>query len=294
MGRPFILNSNYLPDPFISNLSDYSYTFISREKDLAINVADDFIFSKGSFNPIFDKIGVVTDKVILRTLPPSREDLARNESLKKRGLKPLAPEIEWQLKVKMNRDLKKKQSFNNLVYSLLFIENYSNPISHIQQKTRFIPSFDFETIELGLVYISRTAFGKFMNALPIDNRYEMRQILSEIRRREKIEKIDFLRITEILIEYINVNFINQGRLLIESSNILSKRFSEIEDKFGLVDPTYSAEKSIARQARLFEQLLKTDLLKFLSDILETAKKESLNENRFEEKFGERRLPISLN
>jgi hypothetical protein len=293
MPRYFILNSHYMPPPIIYK-NNYSYIFVSREKEISVVENDKFILSSGE-NPKFEKKGIVVEKELLNTLLPSKSDQIKNDALRKKGLKILSPEIEWRLSVNFLGDLEKKQTYNNLVYSLLFVENYANPVAHIQQKIRLIPEFDFETIESGLIYLSRTAFGKLLNALPLDNRFEMRQILSDYKYRYKIEKTDYLQITEMLIKYIDEQFITQGKLLIESKKILDTRFPDNLEKFGLVDSNYDdVKKNIFSQANLFEPLLKTNIINILNELFDAVRKESITEDRFEGKFNSRRLPISLN
>lgn len=296
MSRKFILNSLYFSESKNTEViaesdSKGEYIFISRESEISVDKGDEFIYSTGT-NAHFEKKGTVIKKKKIRTLPISDKDRKANESRKQKGLKPLGREYEWELDTRIDKELKRPHYYSDLVYSLLFVNNYSKPKEHIEQKIRLIPDFDFETIEMGLVYLSRTAFGKLFNCLPFENKLHIRQLIFDYNREKNITAKDYIQNTKQIITYVNEQFMAQGVFLKHSKDMLVRRFGDKAKAFSIYDERYKADKNIYNQATLFEPLLEKNTIQILSDLITAVRQNRKDEERFEKAFNTRRLPIA--
>ena len=187
-------------------------------------------------------------------------------------------------------------SLDRLSFSLVSIDNYNKPISHFQQQIRNIDFEDYETIKAGWVFLARTAFAKIANALPKRNRFEFWLRMDKEYKIQQDKPLDYVKLFELLYDYIDARIFSRGRLLIASDDMLRANWPELSEN-ALTEIGFSDEAgnrdSIRVQADRFRTLFeegKPELLKQLND---EVMRNVASETRFINLFKNKPLPLIL-
>jgi hypothetical protein len=271
---------------------------------LLIKEGDNYIILKQYYPtysmPSFSQFGVVnkiTPPVLNELTPAQKEENAKKE---REGKTPIhRQEYISTLTLEEEGALKVITGLDDFTYSLLSIYRYTNPKAHFRRQYTAIYEPDYETITKEQVYIARTAFGRLINALPQESKYDF--ILHAINHFGTVEfkGIDFIKAYEYLQEYIEENILSQGRYLVSSYEMLSSlRETEVPiEQIGFAEHESKNTQSghnISIQARYFQELFNTMKEQDFSGFaLQKIIKNDEEESRFEEIFKNRPWPVDI-
>ncbi len=191
-------------------------------------------------------------------------------------------------------------TLDQLAFSLLSVEEYEHPQVHFQAQMRLLPQEDYETVLNGWVYLSRTAFGKLANALPLANRLEFRIRMLKEFKTEILPNLDYVALFGMLYDYIDTRILSRGRLLIETADMLKEVFSDLGPEeiaaIGFASPERPSQgDSIEVQANLFRELFADGKLAVLQQLNEEVIANRSSEDRFNKLFHRKhkQLPLIL-
>jgi hypothetical protein len=287
----------------VSKNSFADIEFVDGENFTRLNKDDSFVTLNKNEDYFFQHFGFVAEK-------PRTEQLSENEA---RNLLSNFEEgfsyYRHIVPVKIKDVLTKDNLLDEYMYSLLGIKNLANPYIHFRKKVTALNPNDYETITKQWVYVARTIFARLINAIPKENRLDF--VLQSMAQFQKIElrETPFLRAIEFLRDYIDENFLSQGRLLIGIKHILENELNEVgipinelsfldheEENNQLNDsnPFVENNDKIIQQAKSFEQLFSIDEdLGIIDKIFNDVSKNVEIERRFEKLFKNKPWPIDL-
>lgn len=272
-----------------------------RPNDLYISIEPGSVYSNDNY--LFTDYGIVDkiDKPI--EIPYTARQIEENKDRFKAGLPPLRKEFVHPVILKVTGKIKEYKELENYTYSLLTVSNYLNPQKHFQQQYRAIREEDFETIIEEKLFVARTAFGRFVNALPKESKHDFLTYTYQHFGYNDLIGVDYIEAFTLLKKYIDENIISHAKLLRETYNILSNQLEGIEIPlreigFSEVDTPEMIEKrrsdtlseQIPHLEELFAELSSNAFSeKYLAEI--TAADE--DEIRFQQIFDDKPLPIDL-
>jgi hypothetical protein len=274
-----------------------NFGFLSSREEPLVDRGDDFVLASPHSNGNFlfesvgkvissDEIEVASDRV-LRDWP--------NKKVANRKLPDGQKLHVHSFSVQTNKSLTTRNSLNDLAFSLVSIDHYSNPIRHFSRSVQDLPFEDFETISKGLIYLARTAFGKIANALPYENRLELRLIILDRFPSDIDAKNNYPVLLEILSEYLERRILSRGRQLLEINQKAQKIFGDdsFVKKIAFGNEDNGEVDFVYEQAKKFEWLFKNGKPDVLPRIIEEVKRGSDNESRFVRLFRRRAIPLNL-
>lgn len=206
--RPYIVIENN--DSALSVLEGDQYILLDKEDNKEY---------------VFRNFGHIAEIDEPKVIPPTAYELRENEMRKSTDLPPLTRYMHV-LEVEVEKRLTDNNELDDYAYSLLAVDNYLKPEAHFRHRLTRLRGFDYQTITQGLIYVSRTAFGRLVNAMPVENKYDF--LLYAIDRFGKLEfkNIDYIEAVDLLQQYIEQNILSQGRYLVESERILREELKE--------------------------------------------------------------------
>lgn len=190
-------------------------------------------------------------------------------------------------------------SINDFSYTLLKIhKNYNNPIDHFRGPYSRLVLSDFNAIVNNQIFISRTAFGKTINALHQKHRIAFLQILIEDNPRLYARGNDFVKAFSMLKEYIetyiypDIIMMSQiGKFLVEinDEDVSDLEFDDPEN-FG------NGKDNIMNQVKICDEFYSNNHIQknYLNILLEEINNVANDERSFGGQFTNRYLPISIN
>ncbi|WP_127132977.1 hypothetical protein [Pseudoflavitalea rhizosphaerae] len=241
----------------------------------------------------FTSVGEISNVFETTVIKPLSSDIARAASVG--ALRP-RDTYRHNFEIEVNQKLFNNNLLNELEYSLRNVYRYNNPVVHFQTQFRELNEDDYETIVKGLVYATRTTFGKLVNSLPRHNKLEFM-----IQAMNKFSTIDFAKISlrsglDYLYEYIERRILSKGLLLVEIDKLLNSKFKDIlpPNEVGFIDPDTEKHNTISIQAKYFEHLFRLEKEHNLKEFV----KKKINENfeaegRFDKIFEKETWPIDL-
>jgi hypothetical protein len=245
----------------------------------------------------FNNLGIIREIKTPEILPFSEEDKKENEKRKKEGKPLLKPKKWYNLSLQQEYNLIANNIFQDLAYSMLAVYNYGKPIGHFQGQIRSLRNADYTTIKKGRIYIARTAFGKIVNAIPYENKFEFSVFISRKYKTSSFRNLDYIKILKDLINYIENRIHNKGKLLVATDKMidsLSKKTNLVNASIGFYDDEVNAGNNIKKQADFFEELFNhIEETNLLSSIKANVKQEP-NRDFFNELFQNRKWPIYMN
>lgn len=201
--------------------------FESTDKKLSVTAGDNYILldKDKEKDYIFRNHGWITDVKKPKLLPLTDELKEKNEVRKATG-QLLLSRYEHTLELEVKKPLTDNNELDDYAYSLLAVDRYLKPEAHFWRKLTKLDSFDFQTITEGMIYVSRTAFGRLVNALPVENKHDFSLHAIEHFGKLEFKDIDYIEAVELLQQYIEQNILSQGRYLMESERILREELKE--------------------------------------------------------------------
>jgi hypothetical protein len=305
----WILNTSYKEENDISKIGLKDFIFDTRSDGTNIKKGDSYILLDNEYSGnnkksnskvkndefstfAFKEIGNILSVSKPITLDFTAAEAKENERRKKLGLRLLHKRKQYDLKLNKTKTLSKNNKVNDLAFSLTSVYNYKKPISHFQQQITVVNNDDFETIEKEMIYLSRTIFGKLINVLPFENKYEFAVMIGREKNNFNFKGIDFNLALDKLIIYIDERFLSRGELITNSMQLLKKINQNVEfnvNEVGFYNESLSSGNIIAIQAEYFEELFKSFDIKKLKQ-----KMVDKDINRFNELFKNREWPLYLN
>lgn len=299
MPRNFIINNKNIDIHYKAN-NIATYEVISHEQEIDLAAKDKFVLleNKNDESPEFTKQGIIENITNPVLVPLTRDIIEKNKQLALNNKPPLPREYLRTVKIKIDQTLTGNNLFEDYIYSLLVIHNYADPLIHVKQKSKLITPFDFETITQGKIYVSRTAFGKLVNALPIDNKFEFTLYAMKEFKTTTFRKIDYLSLLAFLINYIEVHILSVGNLLLETNTIIENDLVSSGmpiDEIGFIDEETGQSNLINEQAKRFKKLFDLEKqIAFFAKIKDNATQNKDIEKEFEKTFHNRPWPLNLN
>ncbi|UCH97183.1 MAG: hypothetical protein JSV88_10125 [Candidatus Aminicenantes bacterium] len=301
MAKNWVLNAKYFKmRQGETDSSEIQIDIISRWANIGISKEDNYILLKEyklkKF--VFEHYGKVKKVANPIPLPFSAAEERINRRREALGLLPWPHRNKHTIKISPKQDLKENNRFDDFAYSLLTVENHLKPISHFRRQYREICDADFETIKKGWIYISRTAFGKFANAMPQENKMQFMLYVTEKYNTISFKDIDYSKLFDYLYNYIEGHILSQGKLLVETKKILKKELSDPDlkipvEEIGFVDEERGTYDLVQEQAERFQTLFDLDPAFTLKKRIEKEIQQNKQEPRFYEVFKDKTWPLHI-
>lgn len=277
---------------------------------LPIKEESKYIFVQPNFsigNYTFTQFGIVKKIGTIEPIELTDAQKLQNKILKREKRPPLPQEYLHTFILEDVGEIKENRELVDYSYSLLSVNNYLNPKRHFQQQYRAVHEYDYETITREQIYIARTAFGRLINALPKESKYDFVLYAIEEFGTVEFRGIDFIKAYEFLWKYINDSILSQGRYITSAFEILSEKFGQTGvpiDKVGFANHA-DEEKglfgsdlkgdNLSIQARYFQNLFEHSRSNTLSyESLKSVTKNDEEERRFGYIFSNRLWPVDMN
>ena len=131
----------------------------------------------------------------------------------------------------------------DFAYSLPKVhKHYIEPQLHFNRQYGSLTKFEYQVIINHDFFISRTAFGRIFNALHIDHKKSFINYANEINSNLIMnEQKDYVGLFDMLKDYININIIQQTKMLKVIDDIL-KNDLKINEDVGFVDESPNRRK----------------------------------------------------
>ncbi len=191
--------------------------------------------------------------------------------------------------------LKTPYTLDDYAYSLIKVyKHFDNPIIHFQQKYFRIYDQDFETISTGNIFLARTAFGKILNALPIEhiNNFLSFYLDGDISR--AFGGVDYVEGFRKLKVYVDHNIISHVTMLYESHDLMynlapsEHRTIGFEAENGITD-TIADQVKLSRNQKLQSALLEENNS---NGILSAIEKNMGGEKKLINSFSKYPIPLT--
>ncbi len=213
--------------------------------------------------------------------------------------KDLKPKNSFTVSGEITNKLTKTNSITDLSYSLLRINSYIKPQNHFKHQLTTVNKNDYETIVKGLIYISRTAFGKIVNSLPHPYKLEFKLLAIQEFKKDELINVEYIKLLDFLHKYLDNKILSKGRILIETDKLIKKKLSDIipVSDIGFYGKNKEGKivyDSIDEQARIFRELFDIDANnEIINEIKKAIKENKEIENRFNKLFKRKPLPLYL-
>lgn len=251
-----------------------SFIIESVLDELQIGKGDEVIIASPVKNDLsFVSEGVITKVNQTNKIPGQKQ--TNGQTVKDKYLHSFQIEIQ--------KDLTKNNLLSDLEYSIKAVYRFNNPIVHFQQQFRDLTRQDYDTIVKGLVYVTRTVFGKLVNAIPRQNKLEfMLQAMDHFSTID-FKDVDLYKGVDFLYKYIDKRILSRGRLLVSTKELMEEHLSDMlpTEKVGFFNPDNSKSDNLYEQANLFEQLF---ALESKSDVRKLIKKSMSEDAQLEQRF----------
>jgi hypothetical protein len=276
--------------------SSFHVGFLSSRNEPLIGKGDECILANShNDNLFFESVGKILSEDKIEVASDSDLKEWPNQIVAKRKLTDGKKLHVHSFTIQTNKDLETRNRLSDLAFSLVTVKQYANPFKHFSRSHQVIPPEDFETISKGLIYFARTAFGKIANALPYENRLELRLIILDRYPSDFDAKNNYPVLLEILSEYIERRILSRGKQLVAINQKAQEIFRD--DAF-VKKIAFGNENSIEvdfvyEHAKKFEWLFKNGKPEILTRIIQEVKVGSENESRFIRLFRNRAIPLNL-
>lgn len=206
---------------------------------------------------------------------------------------------KWTFSVSFDElvEIKEPRLLSDLSYSLLKIHKWYNiPIRHIRGQYCRIEKSDYYTIINGQIFISRTAFGKIVNSLHKDHRIFFLQMLLEENPSLYTRGGDYLKIFQVLKEYIDSNLNPHIRMLSEIGGLLREISPEASEKLAFAEPNNieTINFNISEQVNICDEFISSEIgINYMEVLFQEISKVYEEEYEFGRTFINKPLPIYL-
>lgn len=178
----------------------------SGYNDIGISEGDKVVFLTQKEKHYFNYYGVVLNKE--KTTIIEKNTFEENEV------------NSFLLNIEVLGILKENNSLEDLNYSLYKITNFKKPWKHFVRSYSFLYERDYKTIRNGDIFISRTAFGKFVNALHNEHKINFVTYFIENEPYLYFYQKDYVSAFKLLQEYIKYHILQPSEYIKESYNML--------------------------------------------------------------------------
>jgi hypothetical protein len=199
------------------------------------------------------------------------------------------------LRINVIEDIKNIYSIEDLAYSLYKVYNYEKPWRHFTRSYSFLYKEDYDTIINGRIFLSRTAFGRFLNSLHKEHQKNFVEYFIENEKDVYFSNGDYLKAMELLIDYIENHILYPILYLKESYNKLTELVSESDLKnIGFMDDD-KTEYIISKQIDYLKEkdIPSEELIKELTEFKQTAEEKFNSDLEFSEYFEKFKWPINI-
>ena len=207
-------------------------------------------------------------------------------------------DIKFSITVTEIKEIEEPLSIDDFSYTLLKIYKwYNDPIRHIRSPYSRLDKSDFDAIISGRIFISRTAFGKTLNALHIDHRVSFLQNLIQENPDLYARGNNYIEAFALLKEYIQTYIYPDVKMVSEIGAFLLDLNSEEAGNLGFADPENFEKESdnIMEQVKLCNDFNLTEYgIDYIDFLFEEIKNATNEEIQFSNSFNNRPLPIYLN
>jgi hypothetical protein len=297
--RHFIINDRNI---ILNNKGNNKAEFeiISAEKGIDLAVKDKYVLlnNKPDETSKFTSDGEIEAITSAKEVPLTNEELEKNKQLRLER-KPLLPKKYSRfITLNIQEILEGNNYFDDYVYSLLSVTDFSKPLVHFKQKTRIISATDFDTIVESKVYVARTAFGKLVNSLPKENKFEFSLYVMKRFNTTNFKKINYVDLLDFLMDYIEKHVLSMGDLLVETNGMIKNQLLDTGINYqevGFIDEESQKFNLLNVQAERFSVLFSLENeIELIKRIRENIKMNGETENKFEELFKNHQWPLNLN
>jgi hypothetical protein len=286
----------------ISGKADDELTFICfTSKELKLYEGITVLLVDDKFNSSFSHSGQVID-VEVTVFKQGLEDIFKDYIDESGSIPSKRVRTEFSIRYeRLKRENDEDYLVSNYAYSLPFVNNFDDPIRDFP-KIKWISFEDYETVVEKKIFISRTAFGYLINALPFENRWELATAIRQRFNTQTPYISDYTIAFEIVADFIRQKVYRTGKLLIGSYEIA--RELPIDnfpvDRLGFSSPTppdqrfVSVVDNLKNQQTRFRELLEYDeKQKFFNTVFEAISQNSDREREFNSRFQDIPWPINL-
>ena len=190
--------------------------------------------------------------------------------------------------------LKTNNLLSDLLYSLTNVFNYNYPHLHFNRIYTSLDEVNFNSIVNGKLFLSRTAFGTLINALPVYHVQMFIEKLVEKGLSKFFVERDYKSAFNELRDYIRSEIEQRGEMLIASENILRESFrDQINiDGIGFGNDDDTKVDFLIDQVKKFQELFSIEKEFNMWDSIESELREnSTDEEYFNERFSQVEWPI---
>ena len=276
---------------------------IDKEDEFSCFVDNDSYYTTEKYKLIYK--GLINSVDSIENTELTNDELSENERRKEKKLKPLKYYDHF-VEFSEVSSFHTYEYLDDYAYSLTKIyKRYINPIVHFRQSITELPKLDFETLQKERIYVSRTLFGRLINALPYENRLQFLLYSVEHFNESDLRKIPFSKAFPLLKEFVSTGIIQSGKHLIKSEELIKKHYlfnQENNIGFSYENEIESINKketdfqidNIFEQAELFRNTFEID-----GDFDKLFSFDDLENNAadvkiFDKLFSKRAWPVDLN
>ena len=218
--------------------------------------------------------------------------------IKKRNELIAIPQFEYIISSTSFKEFYSYVYLEDYSYSLEKVYRYQAPILHFRRAYTLLDENDANTLQNEWIYVSRTVFGRLLNALPRINKLDfITQIINEFET-DDLKKISYLNGLKYLKEYIEERVLTRGKYIVQSRDIiksnLNKIISDTQD-IGFILKNES-QVSLIKQANLFDKVfeLQDTFIKVKEKLAYVEKQKPEAMEHFYKIFENTTWPIDLN
>lgn len=144
--------------------------------------------------------------------------------------------LSFQYEIGEIKAIESPNDLDGYAYSLQKVyKHYDKPYKHFSRSYGRISSYEFQIIINHDYFISRTAFGRIINNLPLEHKKAFMAFVSERGSNTVFnEKKDYVTLFEFLKDYIDNNILLQIDMLKEANSILIDDL-HISERIGFMD-----------------------------------------------------------
>jgi hypothetical protein len=301
VGEKIIINSSYAATEQIADgdTPHYKICIDTLQPTLKIASGQDFILANnvGHNDLLFKGYGSILEVSKPTLIPLTDIEIEYNLYRKQRGQAQERPKNRFTLFAKTPSLLEKRNRLQDLSFSLSAVDRFVNPQVQFRLPHRTLNPADYETVTKGLIYVARTAFGKFANALPKENQLEFTLLAIKQFKDDSLIGIESIRAFELLHDYIETRILQRGRMLVAADDRMQRVFAGSSvpvDRIGYRDEHAHGQPDIMHtQAEKFRRIFAAGNLDILNKVRDEIAQNRYQEERFEWIFRSKRWPLRL-
>lgn len=191
----------------LKNNEDIEYLFPIRTRDIGIEEEDKLILmiNNNQKGWSFEHSGEVTSKDV---------DIKENNEQK-----------EITLTIGNVRNISSPNALDDFAYTLAFVKNFKEPMKNFTRNPyKKVSKAEYEAIINNRIFISRTIFGKTINALHLDFRIGFIQNILQKDQKLYLDKKDYMKLFSIFSEYLITRLLTPSNMFREAYQSFTQVF----------------------------------------------------------------------